>query len=471
MLASKNYSRFELRVLILFTFLSIINTSISVAQTSNSEKNIDPFNALFKYKYDIKDSLSWHAKKWSMSNLDHKFFVVDSATFHHYQVLNINTNFRKYKEFTMSLKFYIDSSLAIKYQPSLINEQILYSDNGHLKTLTENKDFSKFFGSEFSLKKRREQLFIENPGLVKYAWKTIPEPHRLITDRRHLRKRSAEEGIQALLTKEISKPDKLNEKKKKQGPWTYNGIESVQLSQAYLDNWTRGGENSITLVSDLLLKANYKLNKHEWENFARHKIGVVSSESYATQINTDKIELNSKYGMKASKKWFYSALFNFKSQFFNGYNNKNRETITSGFMSPAYLTLAVGMDFKKDNNFTLLLSPLTAKLTWVMDTAKVDQTRYKIAADRKAIFINGASIVNDINWVISTELSLKSSIDAFVGYLSKDAFTQVDWELIFNMRINKFLSTRINTQLRYFDNESDKIQLKENFTVSFNYKF
>jgi len=32
----------------------------------------------------------------------------------------------------------------------------------------------------------------------------------------------------------------------------------------------------------------------------------------------DKINISSKYGYVASKQWFYSALFSFKTQFFSG---------------------------------------------------------------------------------------------------------------------------------------------------------
>ena len=219
------------------------------------------------------------------------------------------------------------------------------------------------------------------------------------------------------------------------------------------------------------MRANYKKDKIEWENYARHKVGFLNSESYPVQINTDNITANSKYGLRASKKWYYSFVFDFNSQLFNGYNNKKRETIISGFMSPAYFTFAVGMDFKQSPDFTLLLSPLTSKITYVKDTAKVDQTRYKIDEDKKSAFSTGASLTNNFNWKISTELNLRYKLDAYLGYFDKDPIKQVDWELIFDMRINKNLSTRINTQLRYFSNESEKIQFREFFAINFSYKF
>ncbi|TLX75807.1 DUF3078 domain-containing protein [Labilibacter sediminis] len=417
-----------------------------------------------------RDSIKTRTKYWTSLNLNHIFFIVDSTEFYRNQVLTLTPNTRRFRSYTMTLKFYPYQDLEIKYNPTLFKEQILYEERGFLKLLESSKTYANSLSPIFDIKKKYESFFIEQPELVKYVWKTIPEPHRLITDRRRLNKRTAKEGIEGLLVRDVDSRQKLNKRIKAKGPWTLSGVENIQLSQAYLANWTKGGENSLALQSDLLLRANYKEGKNEWENFIRHKVGVISTESYAAQINTDQIEINSKYGLRASKKWYYSALFDFKSQFFNGYNNKDREEIISGFLSPAYFTFALGMDFKKDKDFTLLLSPFTSKLTYVMDTVKVDQTRY-ISDNSKTAFNNGASLVNDINWKISTELSLKSHLDAFIGYFSKDAITQIDWEIIFDMRINRYLSTRVNTQFRYFTNESNKVQFREYFAINFNYKF
>ena len=457
-------SKFSLFLLFILLFFCVI--------VKAQKPNVVEYNpSTPTQKSWFKDDLNWNIRKWGLTKLDYKFFIVDSIEYNRNQAWTLIPHYRKYKDFVMSLKYYPDTSLSVNFKPTLVEKELLYEPRGYFSVLKSNSEKDFNLSSAFSLKKENERIFIEEPDLVKHVLKTIPEPHRLITDRRHLDKRSAEEGIRSLLSNDIKYPEKLKEKTKIKGPWVLSGTESIQLSQAFLENWTKGGENSISLLSDLLLNANYKKNKNEWENYIRHQIGIISSESYDTQINNDQIEMNSKYGLKASKKWYYSALFNFKSQFFNGYNNKSREEIISGFLSPAYFTCAIGMDYKKDKVFTLLLSPFTAKLTYVLDTAKVDQTRYKIDENKRSSFSNGASIVNNINWKISTELSLISKLDAYVSYFTKESLKQIDWEIIFNMRVNRFLSTRINTKLRYFTNESENIQFKENFTISFNYKF
>ncbi len=460
----------KLIILLSITFI-VLCTHNGKAQTLEQSFNIAVEN--MKNIGNLSDSIKKRADYWASIEFDHKFFVLDSAEFQQNKILTLVTNYRKYKEFTMSLKFYPSKDLHVKYAPTLIKEQLLYDHRGHLNIMMDASSSKQRIGPIFSIKKQNEIFFIEKPSLVKYVLKTIPEPHRLITDRKHLNKRSAREGITGLLSGRIDSPDKLNKRIKKKGPWTLNGVENVQFSQAHLENWAKGGENSIALQSDLLLKANYKKDKVEWENYARHKVGIISTQSYKTQVNTDQIMANSKYGVKASKKWYYSGLFDFKTQFFNGFNNKNHDTQISGFMTPAYFTFAVGMDYKPSKNFTLLLSPLTSKITYVMDTVDVDKNRYNVKAEgKKTAYNTGASLTNNINWKISTELNLRSKFEAFVGYSGEEALTQIDWELTFDMRINRFLSTRISTQLKDFTNELDgKTQFRESFAVNFSYKF
>lgn len=315
-----------------------------------------------------------------------------------------------------------------------------------------------------------------NAEQVKFNWKDIPEPHKFV-DRGYLASRKSEDDLRRLL---MSRDDyntkrKIQKLQKIKTPWVYEGIENIQVSQVYLSNWAKGGESSLSILSDLRVKAIYKMDKYTWENYAIHKIGFVGQEETKGRINDDAIELNSKFGLNASKKWYYSGYTNFKTQFFNGYSKKDveKENPISAFMSPAYWTFAVGMDFKASKHkFTLMISPLTSKLTMVLDTSKVDQTRYKIAEDRKVEALNGGSIVNSFSWRINNDFHLGSRLSAFYEYFAKNTEVKqihFEWEAILNMRINVWLSTRLLAHLRYYSNESDKMQFKENLSISFRY--
>lgn len=320
----------------------------------------------------------------------------------------------------------------------------------------------------------RREFFINNPRLVQYDWYALPDlPESFGKNRR--KNEDAEKVARELLKEQrhiIETTGQLSKVEAAKQIWTFSGTENVQLSQSYLKNWVRGGQQSVALLSDLRFAAIYKKDNVQWDNNVTHKIGIIDSDDSKSRINDDLIEVSSKYGINASKKWYYSLLFNVKTQFFDGYasNDKDKVKPISSALSPGYFSLAAGMDYKT-KNFTLLLSPITSRLTVVMDTARIDQTRYSIEADKKSLFLTGASFQNNLTWKVSKDIELKSAMNVFYDYFEKENKVQADWDIILDMKINVFLTTRIATNMRYYESESSKLQVRENMSIAFRYKF
>ena len=78
--------------------------------------------------------------------------------------------------------------------------------------------------------------------------------------------------------------------------WTYGGNGGVNLSQISLSNWAAGGENAVGF--DLLLNysADYKQNKHLWQNRFEMAYGLNRTESDGTKKTNDKLYFSSTYG-------------------------------------------------------------------------------------------------------------------------------------------------------------------------------
>jgi len=383
---------------------------------------------------------------------------------------------RKYLPHSFDLFFKKPEYQPIVFKPEPIVGNDLEEYQELMKSRLESKKLSKPFEKGYSIDDAIEKAAIYDPQYVTFNWDDIPEPHKFV-ERGYLSTRKSEEDLLKLLStrNDYDTKRKIQKLQKKKTPWMYEGAENVQLSQVYLSNWVKGGESSVSVLSDLRIKAIYKMEKYTWENFAIHKIGFVSQQDSKIRLNDDMFELNSKFGLNASEKWYYSGFTDFKTQFFNGYksDDKEKENPISAFMSPAYWTFAVGMDFKlKKHSFSLMISPLTSKLTIVLDTSKVDQTRYGVPEGKKVEALNGGSIVNTFKWKINEDFLLHSNLSAFYQYFARSdekKQVQFEWEMILNMRINVWLSTRLLTHLRYYTNESDKMQVKENLSLSFVY--
>lgn len=331
-----------------------------------------------------------------------------------------------------------------------------------------------FFSDEsYSRNGLMRRVFYETPWLVEFDWHEIPESPIGNRRRDGLARRSTRDNIVEYFQVERVEPvATLDRVETVTSPWSFSGSENINFSQVYLRNWTRGGQNSIALLSDLRLNATYTRENVTWENTARHKLGIIAQEGSRARVNDDLFDISSKYGVNASQKWYYSLLFSFRSQFFNGYarNDINMENPISAFMAPGYFSLAAGMDYKR-KNFTLMLSPVTSRLVVVLDTAKIDPARYNIPEGKRSLFLTGASLQNNFRWDLSKDISFTSALNAFYDYFEEDENIQAEWDMILNMRVNVFLSTRIVGNLRYFETESDQLQVRQSLSVAFTYNF
>ena len=367
-----------------------------------------------------------------------------------------------------------NSEKKIEYTPQINSLSNLKAYSDSINTLG---DAGKLNIVKNPLAQIRHNYMVAHPEVVEYTWREVPEPWRDIRDGRRIRKDKKAEMrnvVNMINTgKNGDKPDRLKELPKEEvSPWTTSGQENMQMSQLYLGNWAKGGESSLSLVSDFRYSAKYAKGKHQWENSIVHKMGVTHTSTLGTRVSDDALDLSSKYGYQAVSKWYYSFQNTFKTQMFRNYSSsdKTKSQPKSTLLSPAYIQFIFGMDYKKEN-LSLLLSPYTAVMTLVVDTATIDQTAYSIPENRRSNTVDGFSIT--LNWKknITNDITYTTKGELFYEYFEKDGQKRFDWENVVDLQINRFLSTRFIFELRYYDNESDKFQVKENISISFKYSF
>lgn len=279
--------------------------------------------------------------------------------------------------------------------------------------------------------------------------------------------------------------------------WKKGGIFSVTLSQTSLKNWAAGGQNSVAVNGIFSLFANLRGAKSAWDNSLDLGYGVMKQGKNEDFRKTDdKIDFLSKYGRQAFGKFYYAALLNFKTQMQPGYNyiDDDIKNKISDFMSPGYLTLALGLDYKPNAYFSTFIAPFTGKFTFVADGFLSDQgafgvkpgenTRSELGGYFRLIYSR-----SDFSNEILKNVAFTTKIDLFSNYLDKPQNVDVSWETLIAMKINKFVAVNFNTHLLYdddikvpFDKNGDgiiavnevvgsKIQFKEIFGVGFSYKF
>lgn len=262
--------------------------------------------------------------------------------------------------------------------------------------------------------------------------------------------------------------------------WTTGGAGSLTFSQVSLTNWAAGGANAVSGNAFINLFANYKKGKVTLDNTLDIAYGLVNQKGEGTRKSDDRVELAVKYGRNAVKNWFYSGLVSFKTQLTDGFNYPNDSVIISRLLAPAYLMAALGMDYKPSDNFTLFISPVTVKNTFVLDDTLADDGAFGVEPGKKFRAEMGGYLKMMYKTPLVENVDLLTKLDLFSNYLDKPQNIDVSWEALITMKINKYLSANLNTQLIYDDDIhiaddsghiSPRIQFKEIFGAGFSVKF
>ncbi len=279
--------------------------------------------------------------------------------------------------------------------------------------------------------------------------------------------------------------------------WKINGKVGLNTSEVGFYNWAQGGQNSIAGIAFFQLNANMNKNDWKWDNKLDLEYGLMQNEGEIVKKSDDRIELDSRVGRKAFDNWYYSAFLNFKTQFTDGFDYKNNDSIpTSTIMAPGYLSFGLGMDYKPCEHFSATVAPLSSKITFVLDETLSDNGSFgvkgaeynalgqKIKDGEKYRVEMGASITLRYKKDLFKNVNLDTRLDLFSNYLDNPQNIDVSWEAALTMKVNSFLNAVVKTHLIYDDDIDiaiDKgsegiyigpaVQFKQSISVGLMYQF
>ena len=238
-----------------------------------------------------------------------------------------------------------------------------------------------------------------------------------------------------------------------QWTWKKGGIYNINLSQGSLSNWAAGGDDfSLSLNSILSMYAFYQKNKSSWDNTLDFNLGYLRSSSLGSRKNDDRIDLLSKYGYAVSSDWNVATLFNFRSQLLNGYTYPDDvKTFSSAFLSPAYILLSLGMDYKPKPEFSVFLSPVTARWLIVKDDSLSARGLYGVEPGEHSKMEFGAFVTANYLKEINKSVSYKGRLDLFSNYRHNPEKVDVFMSNILAFKLSRILSATWNVDLIYDD--------------------
>lgn len=272
--------------------------------------------------------------------------------------------------------------------------------------------------------------------------------------------------------------------------WKKGGDLSLSFSEVSFSNWAAGGKNSVSGVGLLNCFANYAKDRMSWDNTLNTGYGLMKEQQQRLIKSEDKFEINSKVGYKMtdSGKWFFSGLVNFRTQFADGFNYSNidQPVRISSLLAPAYLTIATGFDYKPNDRFTMFLSPLSGKFTFVADDELSAIGSFGVDPGKKSRAEFGATVKSELKMKVVKNVDAVTNLTLFSNYLKNPQNIDVNWDFRLNLKVNEYLSANFVTNLIYdddilipldrnddgiIDGKGRRIQLKQMFGAGLSVKF
>lgn len=283
---------------------------------------------------------------------------------------------------------------------------------------------------------------------------------------------------------------------KTKGTWTTTSTPALKIDEAYYNNWSAAGNAQLAITAAFNGTYNYTNGKDFWDNIVDLAFGIhwQDLDGKNTPLlesfrkNEDKIDLTSTYSRALKKSWNVNAIANFKTQFYKGFQYGEDTLLISRFMAPAYLTTAIGFEYKKEW-WNLSLSFLTGKTTFVCDdsliaagyTYGVPQPAEDLAVGKyhHAYFGLGSYVKFYMKKDIAKDLNLYVRAELFYDYMKRSNLTKettrqelididyfnssygkkvgfclwhemdVDLELKLEYRFNSFLAAYAGFQMKY----------------------
>jgi len=253
--------------------------------------------------------------------------------------------------------------------------------------------------------------------------------------------------------------------------WKVGSLLGFNLSQASLSNWAAGGDNfALSFNAFINAHAYYKKGRNSWDNILDVNLGYLKTTSIGARKTDDRIDLLSKYGYALNPKLNLSGLFNFRSQFFKGYNYNSDGTkiYSSNFLAPAYVLVSAGLDYHPAKGLSIFASPITTRWLIVNDDSLSAQAAYGVDTGRKSKNEIGAFVTVNYTTPLNKIVSYTGRVDLFSNYKHNPQNIDFYMTNMFVAKLSKVLSATWSLDLIYDDdvklfgknNNSAAMQLK-----------
>ncbi len=263
--------------------------------------------------------------------------------------------------------------------------------------------------------------------------------------------------------------------------WKKGIVFGINAGQGSLSNWAAGGDDfSLTIATGLNLYGFYKKEKHSWDNTLDVNFGYVKTTTLGSRKNDDRFDLLSKYGYALNKRLNIASAVNFRSQFFKGFTYQDTiKTFSSDLLSPAYVLVSLGLDYKPVKGLSIFFSPITSRWVIVMDDSLSKRGDYGVKPGHHSRNELGSFATINYQQSFNKLVSYKGRLDLFSNYRKEPKNIDVYMTNTLTAKVAKIIAFSWSLDMIYDDdvkmfgktNSSPALQLKSIIGVGLQLKF
>lgn len=246
--------------------------------------------------------------------------------------------------------------------------------------------------------------------------------------------------------------------------WDQSWVASLNGSQAAYSNWAQGGVSSISGTASSVFTMKYREGLFSYGFRTNLKYGQSNVQGEGVIKTDDVIEIINRFNYRFTENGNFSGYgnINFRTQFDEGYEYSTEEGVPDEFISdlfaPAYIMEGVGVSYAPSDAFSFE-SGLALKQTIVTDDSL--KARYKLAPDKDIRGEGGLTTGINFEQEVFENIFYSSALETFTNFLIPVSETDVKWSNEVVGQINSLVSASFQFELRYDNDFSSEIQLKQ----------
>lgn len=255
--------------------------------------------------------------------------------------------------------------------------------------------------------------------------------------------------------------------------WVPSFITGLNISQIALENWSKGGENSLayTLTGDF--KLVYKTDEWKFRNqfkaaFGKTKLGDAEIRTTENEFFLETVLSRHIHGWAVNP--YVSNLV--RSSITTGYDYSVDPSLKiADFFDPGYITQSAGFTYDQLENIQTRLGVAFQETITSTDALAV---RYSDDPDtedeiEKFKFDTGLESVTDANFNIDENLFYTTKLRLFTRFDSLDVW-DVRWDNTITAKVNSWLNVNLDVIVIHEISQTRRTQFKEALQIGIVYR-